>query len=83
MEMETAALTAIIPPSLSPYKKERIIITKRQKPVAVIIPYDEYRRSMRLEGYKKIMEVRKVFIKARVKASEVYKESKKQLEDRT
>jgi prevent-host-death family protein len=64
-------------------KKERIIITKRQKPVAVIIPYDEYRRSMKLEGYKKIMEVRKVFIKARVKPSEIYKESKKQLEDRT
>jgi prevent-host-death family protein len=63
-------------------KKERIIITKRQKPVAVIIPYDEYRRSMKFEGYKKIMEVREVFIKAKVKASEVYKESKKQLEDR-
>jgi len=63
-------------------KKERIIITKRQKPVAVIIPYDEYRRSMKFEGYKKIMEAREVFIKERVKASEVYKESKKQLEDR-
>ena len=64
-------------------KKEGIIITKRQKPVAVIIPYDEYRRSLRLEGYKKIMEVREVFAKAGVKASKVYKESKKQLEDRS
>lgn len=63
--------------------KEKIIITKRQKPVAVIVPYDEYRRSMRFEGYKKIMEVREVFAKAGVKASEVYKESKKQLEDRS
>jgi prevent-host-death family protein len=64
-------------------KKERVIITKRQKPVAVIISYDEYQRSMRLEGYKKIMEVREEFAKAGVKASEVYKESKKQLEDRS
>ncbi len=39
-------------------------------------------RSMRLEGYKKIMETRKAFLKARVKSDTVYKESKKQLEVR-
>jgi prevent-host-death family protein len=64
-------------------KKEKIIITKRRKPVAVIIPYDEYQRSMRFEGYRKIMEVREAFLKAGVKAKDVYKESKKQLEERT
>ena len=64
-------------------KKEKIIITKRQKPVAVIIPYDEYQHSERIEGYKKIMEAREAFLKAGVKAKEVYKESKKQLEDRS
>ncbi|MDH4264305.1 MAG: type II toxin-antitoxin system Phd/YefM family antitoxin [Deltaproteobacteria bacterium] len=62
--------------------KEKIIITKRRKPVAVIIPYDEYQRSMRFEGYKKIMEVREAFLQAGVKAKDVYKESKKQLEGR-
>jgi len=64
-------------------KKEKVIITKRQKPVAVIVPYDEYQRSQRLEGYKKIMEVRETFLKAGVKAKDVYKESKKALEDRS
>ncbi len=64
-------------------KKEKIIITKRQKPVAVIIPYDEYQHSQRIEGYKKIMEAREAFLKAGVKAKGVYKESKKQLEDRS
>jgi prevent-host-death family protein len=64
-------------------KKEKVIITKRQKPVAVIIPYDEYQRSMKFEGYKQIMEVRAIFLKSGLKASEVYKASKKQLEDRT
>ena len=64
-------------------KKENIIITKRRKPVAVIIPYDDYQRSMRFEGYKKIMEVREAFLKAGVKAKDVYKESKKQLEKRS
>jgi prevent-host-death family protein len=63
-------------------KKEKIIITKRREPVAVIIPYDEYQRSQRFEGYKKIMEVRETFLKSRMKAKDVYKESKKQLEDR-
>jgi prevent-host-death family protein len=63
--------------------KEKVIITKRQKPVAVIIPYDEYRQSMRFVGYKKIMDARKVFLKAGVKAGRVYKETKKQLEDRS
>ncbi len=63
--------------------KGRIIVTKRRKPVAVIIPYDDYQRSMRFEGYKKIMEVREAFLKAGVKAKDVYKESKKQLEERS
>jgi len=64
-------------------KKEKVIITKRQKPVAVIIPYDEYQRSTKLEGYKQIMEAREAFLKSRLKSNEVYKASKKQLEDRT
>jgi prevent-host-death family protein len=64
-------------------KKEKITITKRGKPVAVIIPYDEYQRSSRLEAYKKVMEAREVFLKAGLKARDVYKESKKQLEERS
>ena len=63
-------------------KKENIIITKRKKPVAVIVPYDEYRRSRRLEGYKKILESRETFSRRGIRADEVYKESKEQLEKR-
>jgi prevent-host-death family protein len=63
--------------------KEKIIITKRRKPVAVIIPYAEYQRFMRFEGFEKIMMVRKAFLKAGVKAKDVYKESQKQLEQRS
>jgi len=62
--------------------KEKIIITKRRKPVAVIVPYAEYQRSMRFEGYNPIMKVRKAFLKARIDPGNVYKESKKQLEVR-
>jgi prevent-host-death family protein len=64
-------------------KKGKIIVTKRRKPVAVIISYEEYEHSLRLEGFKKIMEVREAFLKTGVKAKDVYKESKKQLEERS
>jgi prevent-host-death family protein len=63
-------------------KKEEIVITRRGKPVAVIIPYDEYQHSKRMKGYRKIMEARGVFLKTGLPADEVFKESKKQLEKR-
>lgn len=61
-------------------KKEEIVVTKRGKPVAVIVPYEEYKHSKRVEGYRKIMEARAAFVKAGVEAEEIHKESKRQLE---
>jgi len=58
------------------------VITKRGKPVAVIMPYEEYKHSKRIEGYRKIMEARGTFLKTGLTADEVFKESKKQLEKR-
>jgi len=63
--------------------KKEVIITKRGKPVAVIVSYEEYQRSKRIKGYKKIMEAREVFLKAGVQAEEVFKESRKQLEKKS
>ena len=62
--------------------KEEIVVTKRGKPVAVIVPFKEYHQSKRLEGYRKIMETRETFLKAGISADEVFKESRKQLEKR-
>ena len=61
-------------------KKEEIIVTKRGKPVAVIMPYDEHRRSRRLEGYLMVMEGREAFLRSGLRADEIYRESRKQLE---
>ena len=61
-------------------KREETIVTKRGKPVAVIVPYEEYKHSKRVEGYRKIMEARAAFLKSGVGAEEIYRESKKQLE---
>lgn len=63
-------------------KKEEIIVTKRGKPVAVIVPYEEYQRSKRIDGYRKIMEARESFLKTGLSADEVFKETKRQLEKR-
>jgi prevent-host-death family protein len=63
-------------------KKEEIIVTKRGKPVVVIAPYEEYLHSRRVEGFRKIMEVREVFLKKGIKANEIFKESRRQLEKR-
>ncbi len=58
-------------------KEEDIVVTKRGKPVAVIMPYEKYRKAKRMEGYKKIMESRETFLKADLNAEEIFKESKK------
>lgn len=64
-------------------KKEEIIVTKRSKPVAVIVPYEEYKHSKRVESYSRIMKARAAFLKTGVEADEICRESKKQLEKRT
>ncbi len=64
-------------------KEEDIIVTKRGKPVAVIMPYEKYQKTKRMEGYKKIMEARETFLKADLDAEEIFKESKKQREKKS
>jgi prevent-host-death family protein len=61
-------------------KKAEIVVTKRGKPVAVILPYDEYQQSKRLEGYRKISRARETFLETGISADEVFKESRSQLE---
>ncbi len=61
-------------------KKQEIVLTNRGKPVAVLVPYDEYRRSRRAESYQRVMESRGLFVAAGVRADEVYRETKRQLE---
>jgi len=63
-------------------KKEEIVVTKRGKPVAVILPYEEYQHSKKLEGYRKIIAARETFLKTGLSADEIFKESRKQLEKR-
>ena len=63
-------------------KNEEIVVTRRGHPVAVIIPYEQYQSTRKMEGYKKIMAARSAFLKTSLKAENIFKESKKQLEKR-
>ena len=63
-------------------KRTNIIVTRRGKPVAVIVPYREYERNARMEGYQNIMEARKAFLQCGIKADDIYRESRIQLEEK-
>ena len=61
-------------------KNEDIVVTNRGKPMAVIVSYNEYQQTRKTEGRRKILESRAAFVKAGVSASEVYRESREELE---
>lgn len=63
-------------------EQREVVITKRGKPVAVIISFDGHQKSKRFEGYQKIMAVRDRFVGEGVQASDVYRESRADLEER-
>lgn len=63
-------------------RNEDVVVTKRGKPVAVIVPYSEYRHSRKAEAHRKILESRAAFAKARVSAAEVFRASREELEKR-
>ncbi len=64
-------------------EKKEIVVTKRGKPVAVIIPYKEYKQSKRVEGYRKIITARNLFANKGISAENIFKESRKQLEKKS
>ena len=63
-------------------KNEDIVVTKRGKPTAVIVPYRDYQHSKKVEAHQKILESRAAFVKAGVSAAEIYRESREELERR-
>ena len=64
-------------------KKEEIVITKRGKPVAVIVSYEVYVQFKKVEGYRKIIEARETFLKTGISSDEIFKASRKQLENKS
>lgn len=60
--------------------QERVIIEKRGKPVAAILPYGEYVNLNRLRSYLAVQEISRAMKDSGLTAEEVYWESRQELE---
>ncbi len=57
-----------------------VIITKRGKPAAVIMSFENYQKMNRMARFAELIELKKRFSKSGVSAKDVYEESKRMLE---
>jgi len=63
-------------------KDKEVIITKRGKPVAVIITYEQFKNLKRLSDWVSMLKIAEKMQKKGVKAKELYEASRKELEER-
>lgn len=63
-------------------KKQRIVVSRRGNPVAVILPYEEYQKSRKKEALEKIKEVRAIYQQSEISARTAHEISKKDLENK-
>ena len=63
-------------------KKQKIIVSRRGNPVAIILPYEEYIKNQKNEALIKIKKARTIYHRSGISAEEVYEISKKELEDK-
>jgi prevent-host-death family protein len=57
-----------------------VVITKRGKPVAVLIPYEEYKETSRLRSYLKMLQISESLAKYDITATLIQEENRKELE---
>ena len=63
-------------------KKQRIVVSRRGNPVAVILPYEEYQKSRKKEALEKIKEARAIYRQSGISAQTAHEISKKELENK-
>ncbi|HDG63976.1 MAG TPA: type II toxin-antitoxin system Phd/YefM family antitoxin [Thermococcus sp.] len=56
------------------------IVTKRGKPVAVLLPYGQYKEIKRIRNYLKMLEISEKLKDRDITASEIYEQSRGELE---
>ena len=60
-------------------KNQGIIISRRGNPVAIILPYKEYKKNRKKVALREIQEVRAIYHQTEISAREIYEISKKEL----
>jgi prevent-host-death family protein len=63
-------------------QREPVIVTRRGKPNAVILPFEEYERLRRLWAYSSMVRLSRELKAVGITATELYEASRKELESR-
>lgn len=67
---------------LKKLRKSPITLTKRGKPVGILLSPEEYDRLRQVEAYSRVVKVSHVLRESGVKASDLYRASRDDLEKR-
>lgn len=59
-----------------------IVVTRRGEPFMAILPYEDYERLERLRGYLSMVRISEELKDAKISATEIFKESRRELEER-
>jgi prevent-host-death family protein len=82
MRVSVAEARNTLPKLLYEAEEEEIIVTRRGKPTAVIIPFKVYQRIQRIEGYLTLMKLSEELKDIGVTATQAFEASRKELERR-
>ena len=63
-------------------EKEEIIVTRHGKPAVVLLSYEEYERWRRIRSYLNMVRISKSLKGSGISATELYEESRRELEER-
>lgn len=63
-------------------KQMEIVVTRRGTPFMVILRYEDYQRLERLRGYLNMVRISEELKDSGISATEVYEESRRELEER-
>jgi prevent-host-death family protein len=63
-------------------KRQKIIVSRRGNPVAIILPYEEHMKNRKREALIKIKEARAVYHLSGMSAEKVHRISRKELQNK-
>ncbi|MBW2285824.1 MAG: hypothetical protein JRF65_14660 [Deltaproteobacteria bacterium] len=62
---------------------QKIVVSRRGRPVAIIIPYEEHMKNRKRDALNKINEARAAYRACNITAGEAYASSRRELEDKS
>jgi len=64
-------------------KRTEVVITRRGKPVSALLSFEEYAELRKLRAYMGMLRISKELESSGITATELFEESRKELEDRS